>query len=892
MDFRSFMMELIDGEFHFHPQDDLKNEGGVALLEIRNDLLYGTLMRQTKNLMDINIDALYNILKQNQGDVNDALGYKKKVVVVTSDPLALVAEKTKVSKQKEKVVVSSDSEGSGADDFSELKKIIALLAKAFNRRKFYSKQTNNNLRTSSTSQSANKKQEFVKSDEKKVEKKDDEKKRDMNKRYSRKDLLSCNNSHLGETSSAYVCNDAMNVSCNSRMCDLFDENNLFIFDDENVRIFLVSKMPFRKKLRDSMNIVQIYLWIIDSGCSKHMTGNLALLTNFVEKFLGTVRFGNNDFVHMTGNRALLTNFVKKFLGTVRFGNNDFAVIAGYGDVVIGSTVIKKVYYVESLGQNLFSVGQICDKGLEVAFRKSTCFVRTEDGVDLLTGDCSSNLYTIALNEVASNSSAYLLAKASFSQSWLWHQCLSHLNFSTINYLMNNNLVQDVIFSMTMMMLESSRQKGILECLLDIQMNLLHYKFKTNKLEESFSSSLNDDVHQSLEEVMIPSSNTQSVSNNMVPNVDEASTSHNVFNESLEDSYFDATLRDADWVSAMQDELDQFARLKVWRLVPRPEGKTIIKTKWIVKNKKDESSLVIQNKERLVAVGYSQQEGIDYDETFAPTAFLNRILKEEVYVGQPPATGHLSTAGQPAATEKLFRRAFSGEPKIVPLAPIYPIIYTTLPHSPPPPLPAPPPPPPLPPRHYPTAVIPTRPNHPQPHTSSHTTTPPPLPFVTHHTLVTTTTTDGTPHQPPTPPPPLPHLYRRHHHGNNLHNATTPPNGGKGCSTCCSGACAYGRCSAFEEVVTLKEPFELEKMSGYRPISKKEFDQVGDNLATTSYTFFAEAIADTYAPLEVSYLKSQGPFLLSLSPFNQSLNLYLQRWKIQTTEGRLVGVILIS
>nr|GFB75400.1 ribonuclease H-like domain-containing protein [Tanacetum cinerariifolium] len=144
---------------------------------------------------------------------------------------------------------------------------------------------------------------------------------------------------------------------------------------------------------------------------------------------------------MTGNCALLTNFMEKFLGTVCFGNNDFAVIAGYGDVVIGSMTIKKVYYVEGLGHNLFSVGQFCDKGLEVAFRKSTCFVRNEDGVDLLTGDRSSNLYTIALNEVASNSLTFLLPKASFSQSWLWRQRLSHLNFSTINNLVKNNLFQ-------------------------------------------------------------------------------------------------------------------------------------------------------------------------------------------------------------------------------------------------------------------------------------------------------------------------------------------------------------------------------------------------------------------------------------------------------------------
>ncbi|GJS55405.1 retrovirus-related pol polyprotein from transposon TNT 1-94 [Tanacetum coccineum] len=87
--------------------------------------------------------------------------------------------------------------------------------------------------------------------------------------------------------------------------------------------------------------------------------------------------------HMTGNRSKLMNFVEKFIGSVRFGNDHLGAIMGYGDYVMGDSVISRVYYVEGLGHNLFSVGQFCDSDLEVAFRKHTCFVRDIKGTYIL-----------------------------------------------------------------------------------------------------------------------------------------------------------------------------------------------------------------------------------------------------------------------------------------------------------------------------------------------------------------------------------------------------------------------------------------------------------------------------------------------------------------------------
>ncbi|GJY89895.1 hypothetical protein Tco_0505091 [Tanacetum coccineum] len=118
--------------------------------------------------------------------------------------------------------------------------------------------------------------------------------------------------------------------------------------------------------------------------------------------------------HMTGNRSKLKNFVEKFIGSVRFGNDHFGAIMGYGDYVIGDSVISRVYYVEGLGHNLFSVGQFCDSDLEVAFRKHSCFVRDINGADLLKGSRRTNLYTISIDDMMKSSPICLLSKASKS----------------------------------------------------------------------------------------------------------------------------------------------------------------------------------------------------------------------------------------------------------------------------------------------------------------------------------------------------------------------------------------------------------------------------------------------------------------------------------------------
>nr|GEV98038.1 ribonuclease H-like domain-containing protein [Tanacetum cinerariifolium] len=157
--------------------------------------------------------------------------------------------------------------------------------------------------------------------------------------------------------SVTACHDNLNVktvnvnfvcaSCGK--CVLNEKHDMCILKSVN-GVNSRTKMPFAVP-------VKIVLFIVDYGCSKYMTGNIKLLINFVEKFLGTMKFRNDQI----------------------------APILGYGDLVQGAVTIKRVYYVEGLNHNLFSVGQFCDADLEVSFWKSTCYIRDLKGNDLLIG---------------------------------------------------------------------------------------------------------------------------------------------------------------------------------------------------------------------------------------------------------------------------------------------------------------------------------------------------------------------------------------------------------------------------------------------------------------------------------------------------------------------------
>ncbi|GJZ03458.1 retrovirus-related pol polyprotein from transposon TNT 1-94, partial [Tanacetum coccineum] len=277
--------------------------------------------------------------------------------------------------------------------------------------------------------------------------------------------------------------------------------------------------------------------------------------------------------HMTGDRTLLANFIEKFIGTVRFGNDHFAAITGYGDYVQGNITVCHVYYVEGLGHNLFSVGRFCD------------------------GAHESNLYTISISKMAASSPVCLMSKPLRQ---------SHDSPSTSSIFIEEHEVHPIVTT-------SEEQTSPIS---------LHDADESNQEDSTQFDVIGDPSKPVMTRKRLQTDTelcmyALTVSTFVPKNIKEAMSDHS-------------------WIESMQDELHQFKRLDVWELVPRPDGKNII-------------------------AGYKQDEGIDFEESFAPiacleairmffafaahknitifhmdvkTAFINGPLKEEVYVSQP------------------------------------------------------------------------------------------------------------------------------------------------------------------------------------------------------------------------------------------------------------------
>nr|GEW59279.1 integrase, catalytic region, zinc finger, CCHC-type, peptidase aspartic, catalytic [Tanacetum cinerariifolium] len=267
--------------------------------------------------------------------------------------------------------------------------------------------------------------------------------------------------------------------------------------------------------------------------------------------------------------------------TVKFGNDHVAKIMRYGDYQIGNVTISWVYYVEGLGQNLFSVGQFCDSNLKVAFRQHTCFIRNLKGVDLLTGSRGNNLYTPSLGDMMASSPICLLSKASKAKSLLWQRRLSHLNFGALNHLARNGLVR--------VALEPAASTG-----------------------SPSSTIVDQDAPSPSNSQTLPETQSLVISND----VEEENHDLNVAYKN-NDPFFGISISEN--ISKASSSSDVIPTV-VYTTAPNSEHVN----KWTKDHPLDNIIGILKNKARLVARDYRQKEGIDFEESFAPVARLDAI----------------------------------------------------------------------------------------------------------------------------------------------------------------------------------------------------------------------------------------------------------------------------
>ncbi|XP_070026701.1 intracellular protein transport protein USO1-like [Nicotiana sylvestris] len=363
------------------------------------------------------------------------------------------------------------------------------------------------------------------------------------------------------------------------------------------------------------------IWYMDSGCSKHMTGN------------------KDQFLSLEDLKG----------GNVIFGNGKKGGIIGVGKVgKTDSHSIENVYLIDGLKYSLISVSQLCDRGNQLASIRSdhgTEFENAkfaeycdENGVDhnfSAPRTPQQNGVVERKNRTLEDMEGTMLISSKLPHSF-WAEA-EHEDEAI-------GLVKELIESTTQVKVASKEGTGD-GTRPSTQGNLTggtnQGEIESNSLKEPIYEPVpqqqNKGESSSRNQLVVKSHKYQSshpIENIITDPTSGVKTRSQLKNLCAFDAFLSLielkdvveALQDADWVNAMQDELNQFKRSQVWHLVPRPKDRSVIGTKWVFRNKLDEDGIVTRNKARLVVQGYSQEEGIDYDETFAP---------EEVFVKQPP-----------------------------------------------------------------------------------------------------------------------------------------------------------------------------------------------------------------------------------------------------------------
>ncbi|GKE17197.1 retrovirus-related pol polyprotein from transposon TNT 1-94 [Tanacetum coccineum] len=326
------------------------------------------------------------------------------------------------------------------------------------------------------------------------------------------------------------------------------------------------------------------------------------------------------------NKEINEAFPLETLDSIALQDQSTPWFADFANYHAGKFVIKGMtsqqknkflrdYYVKGLGHNLFSVGQLCDSDLEVAFRKHTCFVHNLEGVDLFLGSRGTNLYSLSIGDMMASSPICLLSRARKTKSWLWHRRLSHLNFDVINHLARHGLLTAM----------ASEQSSLEPALHEMTLATPSSKLVPNPPQLVFdnpSASVASPVPVVEAPVPVESTGTPSSTT-----VDQDAPSPSTSQTTPQSQSQEIPL------CAEEESHDREIKL-------------------------DELGGILKNKARLVARGYRQEKGIDFEESFAlvarievvriflafashmnmtvyqmdvKTLFLNSILREEVYV---------------------------------------------------------------------------------------------------------------------------------------------------------------------------------------------------------------------------------------------------------------------